>query len=643
MQVEKWYNKLTFLETIKEFLWNSLDADADNINIIFNKNHITWIDSIEIVDDGVGIDYDDIDDKKWDYWYSNKALDIKSKKWRFYHWKKWIGRYAWLAIGSDVKWRTVYTNKIKNIAYNITISEVNLQTFKLNEKEDIQETSEKTGTTVTIKNLKNKKIKGLRNLEADIISEFAYYMKIYESQWIQIKIDWVNIDFAKGILGHKKYENVKIVSDDIEYKFKVEFFHWNKKGIKSRNFCLHDGIPIYTDRLTGLNEQSFWHSVFITATFFNEDDVELQVNNTIWNAVQKKVKELLLNWFLKDYYKWESEKVIDQLVEENLYPYSDIKDNPLKEAEKNLFDITIWTLVTHSWSNKILWNWNTKRKGLIISLLKKSIEKWGDDILETFQSVLDLDKWELQDFTYMIKKHWLSSTIKMSKIISNKISFLQEIDEMLYWKFKSETLERKHLHKILEKELWIFWDGYNLWTSDEPFRNLLSKHKEVIWRDSIKYDDKDLTQERPDLFLYQQFASTKKNKFDNLIVELKRPSKSLWESELSQIKNYARQIVSDNSFDKKNNYWNFILVTSDYTEAAEFEMNSKRDNIYMEWDNYIVKVYKWSELLSNLRWRYDFVKQQLEKDAFKYNEELSYIENEYSDINQEVKDRKNSK
>jgi len=80
MQVEKWYNKLTFLETIKEFLWNSLDADADNINIIFNKNDITWIDSIKIVDDGVGIEYDDIDDKKWDYWYSNKALDIKSKK-----------------------------------------------------------------------------------------------------------------------------------------------------------------------------------------------------------------------------------------------------------------------------------------------------------------------------------------------------------------------------------------------------------------------------------------------------------------------------------------------------------------------------------------------------------------------------------
>ncbi len=639
MQVEKDYKNLDLAKSISEIIWNSLDADANNIYITFKKNKITWIDSIEIKDDGIGISYEDIDDQKWNYWYSDKSLSLKSKKWRFFHWKNWVWRYAGLALWTLVQWETIYEKGWKKYLHQIEIDESNLKKFDLADDKEIIETDKTTGTIVRIKNLKNKKIKKVNNLEDDIINEFAHYLKIYDNQGIKIFLEWKEINFSKAILMHKKYNNVKIVFEENEYQFNVEFYHWSKKWVKNRHICKYQGISIYEDNNTWLNEKDFWHSVFITANFLSEETINLTVNSWLWNEIQSKTRDLLLNWFLREHYQNESSKVINSLKDENLYPYKETEDNPLKEVEKNLFDLTIGRLVESSWSSKILWNWNTQRKALIISLLKNSIEKWWEDILNIFQSVLKLNEWEIKDFNYMIKKHWLSNTIKMSKIVSDKISFLNEINDLLYWEFKWDTLERKHLHLILEKELWVFGDWYELWTSDKPFKNLLEKHISILWKTDLNYKDLDLTKERPDLFLYKQFASTTKNKFDNLIVELKRPSKKIWNEEILQIEWYAQKIIEDNSFDKNNNTWTFILVSSDFDSSVDFKMENKKNWLYSGWDwvRYNIYIKKWSEILWDLRWRYEFIKKKLEDDAFNYSKELNYIDNEYKDIMENIK------
>lgn len=637
MKVEKDYKNLDLSKVVSEIIWNSLDADANNIYVTFHNNKITWIDFIEIKDDWIWINYEDIDWQKWNYWYSDKLLTIKSKKWRFFHWKNWVWRYAWLALWTLVEWETVYTKWDNNYLYKIQIDENNLKKFDFSDDVELLETDKLTWTIVKIKNLKNKKIKKLGSLEDDIINEFAHYLKIYETQWIKIFLNWKEINFSKAILNYKKYSNIKIEYEESEFKFNVEFYHWNKKWIKNRHLCRYEWISIYEDNNTWLNEKDFWHSVFITADFLNEETISLAINSTLVNEMQSKVRDLLLNWFLREYYQNESSKVITTLKTENLYPYKEIEDNPVKEVEKNLFDLTIWRLIEASWTSKILWNWNTQRKALIISLLKNTIEKWGDEILNIFQSVLKLNEWEIKDFNYMIKKHWLSNTIKMSKIVSDKISFLNEINELLYWELKNNILERKHLHLILEKELWVFGDWYELWTSDKPFKNLLEKHISLLWKTDLNYKDLDLTKERPDLFLYKQFASVTKNKFDNLVVELKRPSKKIWNEEILQIKWYAQKIIEDNSFDKNNNTWTFILVSSDFDNQVEFEMKDKKDWVLQFWEWYKIYVKKWSEILWDLRWRYEFIKKKLEDDAFNYSKELNYIDNEHKDIIQEIK------
>ena len=110
----------TSINAVAELIWNSLDAGANKIDVIFDDNGIGGLDRVTIVDDGCGIDVDKVQSL-----FGNLGDSWKKHTERFnnrpLHGQKGEGRFKAFAIGSCVTWESVYKNSQDGKHYKFTI------------------------------------------------------------------------------------------------------------------------------------------------------------------------------------------------------------------------------------------------------------------------------------------------------------------------------------------------------------------------------------------------------------------------------------------------------------------------------------------------------------------------------------------
>lgn len=73
----------------------------------------------------------------------------------------------------------------------------------------------------------------------------------------------------------------------------------------------------------------------------------------------------------------------------------------------------------------------------------------------------------------MINKYTLVGLIKKFQNLQIKFLFLWELDYLIHGELNKTIKERSHLHKILEQELWVFWDWYTELNQDKSMRAVL--------------------------------------------------------------------------------------------------------------------------------------------------------------------------
>jgi DNA topoisomerase VI subunit B len=169
------------LQALGEYIWNSIDANAENIYIDI-KVHGELLREITIKDDGSGINYEDIQKDLF------KILGDtpKSKEHKDYlsvpHGKNGAGRFAFIQFAHQVNWITVYSTNEGNFKYEISIDGNSLNNVeKIMEKE---KTKEKTGTIVKItridikQDLIKKAKKPLEHIKDYLIQEFYPIIKL---------------------------------------------------------------------------------------------------------------------------------------------------------------------------------------------------------------------------------------------------------------------------------------------------------------------------------------------------------------------------------------------------------------------------------------------------------------------------------
>lgn len=108
-----------YKEAICEYIWNGLEAHATEINVSFSPNAAFGISELSIIDNGDGINYEELGDTFGAFLASKKSLmslKIKSKT------NKGKGRFSFMAFACSAKWSTIYKDGIELKEYEIKLN-----------------------------------------------------------------------------------------------------------------------------------------------------------------------------------------------------------------------------------------------------------------------------------------------------------------------------------------------------------------------------------------------------------------------------------------------------------------------------------------------------------------------------------------
>lgn len=638
-----------------ELLNNSIQADANNIEIQIEYSKDTElfptaIKRIVVKDDGYGVHLNEIDKKLLDIGDSDKKGG------------KGIGRFAALQIGGKVTIETVGFNA-DDKSYTKVVIPLTEDTFKakskINDLEiDTKETTltgkHKTYYKVVIENLYDASITGKNQKRK--ISEKLFKNNIANSIFERYPIPI----FSKSV---KFFINSRYVNPDdfvINKPEKIAYDFTDKRGDNHKIYFTYFNLASHFERIkvflttknagidnivSGFEYNADWLSpkigswfVYIHADTLTTDmyrNLDLDDLDETVSAFKMFIKDKL-NTFFKDKNK-EFDNFSQKLKSDDYYPYKE-KDKITSKSKVVLFDKLAF-LVEEKYN---LINGNNKLRELIYPLIDRTITTGElDNILK---QILRLENKYVRKFNELLEKSELEDIIEFSEKVAQKMQDLSFIEKITYGKISEHVAERKDLHKVLEKKLWIFGEQYNdntrLLSDTNLENNLIELRNKYLTYRASKEDDninekvngkiKSIT----DLFLYSEKIIDDKKR-EVLVVELKAPKVKLSPKELDQVLNYANEIETKDFFSEKIHF-HIVLIGSSISDRGKFrikgQQKGKSDPYYFfenEAGNIQISVMKWADLIESNKRKLKYMANVLNTKDISVQEK---IENDFKEI-----------
>ncbi|CAI1650847.1 ATP-binding protein [Serratia proteamaculans] len=604
---------------LAELIWNGFDASSSTVSIFTRDNGLGILDRIEIQDSGSGIDASLLKSYfgglggSW----KKQAKKLGSS---ILHGEKGRGRFKAYALGEHVEWFTIYTNKTgENYKYSI---KGNINTINQVEPSKQVNTNEKTGTKVVISNLCDgaSELTGATTKEK-LAKIFCFFLTKYPDKKLLLNSADISPTLAqKEItdynLGDIHLENGKTI------ELKISIVEWVGKSERVINFCDINGFCIGEYKIgQRIKAPNCDFSIFASSEYFTElndagllESLDLTVDTRgIVEKIIDKTRQHFLDKSITD-----KSKIIEEWKKENIYPYKETEAfNPVEDAERKVFDILAVNVQSYL---KKFDKADTKTRQFTFRLLKQAIKDNPDSVQKILGEVLGLKKKEQDDLALLLEKTTLSTIISASKAVTNRLDFIKGLEQLLFdEETKNSFLERDQLHKILEKEAWIFREDFNLTGSEENLNEVLLKHLNLLGErndNAEKVIRPDGSTGRVDLML-SKARRPSEGKFEHLVVELKRASKKIDATVIAQIKSYAFTVASDPRFDKANTSWTFIAISNEFDIYAQEEasQSGRAPGLIHIKDNISVWIYTWAEILSMAKTRLNYFQKQLRYEA----------------------------
>lgn len=581
---------------IFEYIWNSFDAGSTEVCIDYDipKEGIGFVQNLQISDNGKGWDFED--HAVTNNFISSTKKPIKDKTLPKGQYGR--GRYAFIWIAKKIE---VYSKKKK---------------LTLQHDTDIlkgDSTFETIGTNIKFINIVEDLsyiLLDIENLHQEIIFNFGWFL--LENENFKIKINGKEVNVNSNIKDTKVLTKVDF-NDDIQKKvdenFEIKIVLWHKKPSEySKYYFLNEnGVESFKQN-TGLNKKSdnFWHSVYIKSKLFKSiEDIEedshtngqqmLDFSDKELKKIKKQIlekikKELVL--LRKPYLIEQSNYLLKELKEDNIMPNL----NEFGIYDEESYDELLKTIYTISPS--LFVNKSDSEKKFICATFAGLLSNQDDTLIKTIKEI----------------DHRLEVIDKLKLLISEH---------------EKETLEVKHIQKILDENFWLFGEQFRLFSSTEgALKNVLMKYAKEI----LSIDEAELNTQpngEVDLFLTKTESIGEKIQ-KNIVVEIKRASKKLKQTvEYLQIDNYRKKILEQNLCNGETQYWEFHLIGKNYDEdIAELIENAKQHGetekgLTLNIKNGRVKIYvrKWSDILE-VEWgtKMKYLKEKLEIQSKKINE-----------------------
>lgn len=630
------FSKTKSVKALAELIWNSLDADATEVNVVLERNQLGGIEHIIIEDNGVGINYDSVQDQFGRLGGSHKISNRNSPSGRRYHGKLGQGRYNGFALGKTIKWESVYRDSDVFSGFHIIGNFTNMNFFEISTPQKaIGGTS---GVTVSITELYDEKVNEIGDSEIlaqNLTLLFAPYLLAYKG--ISIIIDDIQINPHKVILSTKDFK-IAAKNEEKDVIGSLKVIEWNNGNSKNLYLCNSDGIT-YDEEPSGVkSSSSFSHTAYLQSevieNLMQDNQIEVRELNSDYKAIRNEASEILKGIY-RERLANEASKEVDKLKEEKIYPYTGEANNAIEVAERQVFDICAVKI------NQYLPEISKMKKDskqFTYRLVKEALQANPNSLSKILHEVLNLPTNQQEEFASILQKTSLNSIINTTKLISDRISFINGLEQILFTSdYHKKLKERSQLHKILLGELWLFGEQYNYGYDDITLKNVLKKHISLLGRDNISeeidYSIINDLNDIPDIGLYRQCVSGGDDYFENLIIELKRPSCVIGQDELNQIEKYAIAIEENEYFDKEKTKWKIVLlgIKIDKFAARKVTQTDREPGLLYSGGNMEVWVKEWNQIIQESKGKHKYLKDQLEINVKDNEEGMKYLKEKYKE------------
>ncbi|WP_029286602.1 ATP-binding protein [Pedobacter sp. R20-19] len=334
-------------QAIAEYIWNGFDANADVIKIDYVTNELGRLDSLQIADNGYGINFNKLKHKFDPFFESEKAIQIVAPKHTSkMHGRNGVGRLTFFTFAYNATWNTTYQDEKGFHQGTIQINAGGLNHY---EAVEVPNTTQITGTVVTFTNLHIGQLDLEQGVIPFLINEFCWFIELNRHKKMQVLINGNVLDFSSNI---KSMEEFELVYPDTGFRFHIKYVHW-KEGLHkelSKYYFLAGGEEIYKDYTT-LNKKSddYFHSVYINSDFFRDFDFKSFENEgqvALFGAAKSAPEYRFLIKELNDYLKNKrkpflreyADRLINSFEQDGIFP-KDITDREQMVIKPKLINL----------------------------------------------------------------------------------------------------------------------------------------------------------------------------------------------------------------------------------------------------------------------------------------------------------------
>ena len=614
---------------VAELIWNALDAEAEAVSVSIGRTEMDAVDVVTVTDSGHGMSHDDAlrDFKRLGGSWKKLRAESKNGK-RTLHGKEGAGRFRAFAIGSTVEWSSVARRVGGALERTRITGSMDSSEFAVSGPEALATGTPGTEVQITRPRQHANKLLG-DDAVPWLVTRFAVYLVKYPG--ITVTYEGTALDPAT-IVAREKDVELDAQLGGAHGAPALHIMEWKadaKAITPSLVLCDENGVALH--EITGNIEHppDLPYTAYLTWPGFAEHAADLELadlGHAILTPIVQAARQAI-HGYLDDRLSERRTELIDRWKAEKVYPYSGEATSVAEAQERKVFDVVAVAAAPAVAKE-------AKAAKLSLRLIKEALAQPPGALHRVLTEVLELTPEQLADFDELLERTSLTSVIYASKLVTDRLDFLHVLEGMLFDHDKRKRLlERQQLHRILANgRTWVFGEQFALAVDDQGLTKGLEAHRAALG-DTTPVDhpvtDSDGHTRVVDLMLSR--ASHFADRRQHLVVELKRPSAKLTQTELAQIANYAVAVSRDDRFKSPDVTWEFWLLGDAMDEVVE-ELVNRKDappGLYTEGTSYRIWVRRWADVLEENRQRLHFYRDHLNYVAPEEETELNAVVRKY--------------
>lgn len=615
------YLKASPLDAVAELVWNSLDAESDEVSVVLEydgmgTDEVRYVSQVVVTDNGHGMGHERARSaflSLGDSWKKGLGGRTVNKK-RALHGKKGKGRFFAYGIGGFVRWSSVSETPEGNVLVEVVGEEQRMEGFSISEP---VRTNEPTGTRVVVQAGEGRATSAL--VRTDFAHQLAARLAghLLANDDITVLVNGAPLDPAALIDGEpldiplNDIESAEVTGHEVPVLTIVD---WNDemRAAPTIVLCNEDGMalveldkpaPTTAAKTTGyLKWRRFSVSDMSMALAHMQFPDVISAATKIYEAhVRDRMGEITAT-------------IVTRLISEGTYPYdtTEIAD-PIRRTERDMFDLVAVT------ARSALSSGSRAQREMSARLLKLALEERSEDLDLILTSALGLTGDEREQLADMLKYSTLGNIVGAGAEVARRVELIIALRGAIYGSDNRRRMrEVDQLHPLVKDNVWLFGEDWRLSRSEAGLTSVL---RDVVHSEAVLEADlspvsavrrSDGRAGRLDLVLQRTVGSPGDQ--HRLVVELKRPSAVLGSKELLQVKSYARTLSKHPAVGMSR--WTFWLVGAEIGDDIEEDVN-QIDRAYGHADkakNYDIWVMNWGQLLDDATRRLEFYRDQLKYD-----------------------------